>query len=111
MFTYIVNIPILEKEEGQIQRIIPIPHLIQNGYFFIIPDHDYVIKYRDWYVPTDKETVSNSKGISDYIVIPLKELDLDLACENNIEEERIFEPSLLLGNKCKLNKNYDLLNL
>ena len=46
-----------------------------------------------------------------YIVIPLKELDLDLACENNIKQERISEPSLLLGNNCKLYNNYDLLYL
>ena len=159
MFTYIVSIPIIEKEEGQIQGLIPIPHPVQNVHFSIIPDHDYVIKYRDSYVPTDKETVSNCKEISEYniffrnqpsiklldsetceatlfkryvynkckklpfllyretfipitngyIVMPLKQLDVDLACENNIKQERIFETSLLLGKKCKLYNNYDLL--
>ena len=139
----------------QIQRIIP--HPLQNVYFSIIPDHDYVIKYRDSYVLTDKETVSNCKEISEYkicfrnqpsiklldtetckatlfkryvdnkcekspfllhretfipitngyIVIPLKELDLDSACKNNIKQKRIFEPSLLLGNKYKIYNNYD----
>ena len=161
MFTYLVSIPIIEKEEGQIQRIIPIPYPVQNAYFSIIPDHDYVIKYRDSYVPTGKERVNNCKEISEYkifprnqpsiklldsetceatlfnrnvnnkckkspsllhremfipitngyIVIPLKELDLDLACENNIKQEKISERSLLLGNNCKLYNNYDLLYL
>ena len=46
-----------------------------------------------------------------YIVIPLKELGLELACENNIKQEQISEPSLLLGNNCKLYNSYDLLYL
>ena len=46
-----------------------------------------------------------------YIVIPLKELDLDLACENNIKQEKISEPSLLLGNNSKLHINYESLYL
>ena len=46
-----------------------------------------------------------------YIVISSKELYLDSACENNIKQERISEPSLLLGNNCKLYNNYDLLYL
>ena len=161
LFTDVVSIPIIEKEEGQIQRIISIPHPVQNVYFSIIPDHDCVIKYRDSYIPTDKETVSNYKVISKYkicsrnqtriklldsetcdatlfkryvnnkckkspfllhretfipitngyIVIPLKGLNLDLACENNIKQERISESLLLLGNNCKLYNNYDLLYL
>ena len=65
LFTYIVSIPIIEKEEGQIQRIIPISYPVQNVYFSIIPDHDYVLKYRDSYVRTDKETVSNCNEISE----------------------------------------------
>ena len=56
----------MEKEEGQIQRIIPIPHPVQNVYFSIIPDYDYVIKYRDSYVPIDKETIVNCKNIAEY---------------------------------------------
>ena len=160
LFNYIVSIPIIEKE-GQIQRIIPIPHPLQNVYFSIIPDHDYVIKYKDSCVPIDNGTVSNCIQISEYkicfrnqpsiklldsenceetsfkryvdnkckkspfllyretfvpitngyIVISLKGFDLDLACENNIKQETIFEPSLLLGSKCKLYNNYDLLYL
>ena len=43
LFTYVVSILIIEKEEEQIQRIIPIPHPVQNVYFSIIRDHDYVI--------------------------------------------------------------------
>ena len=35
----------------------PILHLMQNVYFSIIPDHDYIIKYRDSYVPIDKEII------------------------------------------------------
>ena len=45
LFTCVVTIPIIEKEEEQIQRIISISHPVQNVYFPIIPDHDYLIKY------------------------------------------------------------------
>ena len=43
LFSYVLKIPIIEKEERQIKKIIPIPHLVQNVYFSIIPDHDYII--------------------------------------------------------------------
>ena len=66
LFTYILEIPIIEKEEGQIERIIPIPHLIKNVYFSIIPDYDYVIKYRNSYVPIDRETIEKCKTIAEY---------------------------------------------
>ena len=40
LFTFVVSIPIIEKEEGQIQIIIPIPHPVQNvypGYAYFAP--------------------------------------------------------------------------
>ena len=65
-FSYILEIPIIEKEEGQIKRIIPIPHLVKNVYFSIIPDYDYVIKYTDSYVPVDRESIEKCKTIAEY---------------------------------------------
>ena len=61
LFSYILEIPIREKEEGQIKRIIPIPYLVKNVYYSIIPDYDYVIKYRDSYVPIDRESIKKCK--------------------------------------------------
>ena len=61
-----LRIPIIKNEEGQIKRIIPIPHPVQNLYFSIIPDHDYVIKYRDSYVTTDLDTIEKCKTIVEY---------------------------------------------
>ena len=61
----VLKIPIIEKEEGQIKRIIPIPDLVQNVYFSIILDHDYIIKYRDSYVLIDKETIKDCKTVAE----------------------------------------------
>ena len=68
LFTYILEIPVLEKEEDTLEHIIPIPHQINNIYVSIILDHDYAIKFRDSYVPTDKPTIINCKKISEYKV-------------------------------------------
>ena len=46
--------------------MIPIPHLVRDVYFSIIPDHDYIIKYRDFYVPIDKETIKDCKTVAEY---------------------------------------------
>ena len=46
LFTYILEIPILEKEVGTLLHLNPIPHLYQKTYFSLIPEHDYIIKYR-----------------------------------------------------------------
>ena len=62
LFSYILEIPIIEKEEGQIKRIIPIPHPVKNVYFSIIPDYYYVINYRDSNVPIDRETIEKYKN-------------------------------------------------
>ena len=58
LFTYILKIPIIEQQEGTIKHIILIPYPIQNLYLAVIPDHDNVIKFRDSYVITDKETIN-----------------------------------------------------
>ena len=68
LFTYLLEILALEKKEGTLEHIIPIPNQIKNIYFSIITDHDYVIKFRDSYVPTDKPTLINCKQISEYKV-------------------------------------------
>ena len=56
-----------------------------------------------------KETfISISDG---YIVIPIKEIKLDINCENFIKQDVISKPSLLRGSNCKIYNDYDTLYL
>ena len=57
LFTYVLEIPVIEKDEGTMDHIIPIPHQVNDIFLSIIPDHDYVIKFRDFYIPTDKTSI------------------------------------------------------
>ena len=90
LFTYILEITIIEQEEGQVQRIIPIPYPIKNVYFSIIPNYDYVIKYRDSYVPTDKDTIDKCKNIIEYKICersqPATKLSESETCESTLFE-------------------------
>ena len=61
LFTYVLDIPVLEKEEGLLKHITPIPEKIASVFLSIVPEHEYVIHYRDSYVPTDKDTIANVK--------------------------------------------------
>ena len=81
------------------QSIIPIPHPVQNVYFSIIPNHDYVIKYRDSYVPTDKETVSNCREISEYKICSRNQPSIKLL-DSEICEATLFKRHV--NNKCKM---------
>ena len=44
-----------------------------------------------------------------YIVIPIKEIKLDINCEHLIKQEVISKPSLLRGSNCKMYNDYDTL--
>ena len=44
LFTYVVQIPVLEKEEGSLQHIIPITEKIHDIHMSIISNYDYVFK-------------------------------------------------------------------
>ena len=66
LFTYVIEIPVLEKEEGSLQKIIPIPEKVNGVHLSIVPDHDLIVKYRDSYVPTDLITIDKCKQISEY---------------------------------------------
>ena len=74
------------------------PHSVQNVYFSIIPDHDYVIKYRDSYEPTDKETVSNCKEISEYKICSRNQPSIKLL-DSETCEATLFKR--YVNNKCK----------
>ena len=56
----------IEKGEGTLEHIIHIPHQVNDIFLSIIPDHDYVIKFRDSYIPTDKTSILECKQISEY---------------------------------------------
>ena len=66
LFTYVIEIAVLEKEEGSLQKIIPIPEKVNGVHRPIVPDHDLIVKYRDSYVPTDLITIDKCKRISEY---------------------------------------------
>ena len=85
LFTYILKIPILEQEEGTIKHILPIPHLIQNLYFSIIPDHDYVIKYRDSYVSIDKDAINKCTVIDEYKICERNQPNVRLTTSDTCE--------------------------
>ena len=74
------------------------PNSVQNVYFSIISDHDYVIKYRHPYLPKDKKTVSNCKEISEYKIFSRNQPNIKLL------ESETCEATLLkryVNNKCK----------
>ena len=95
LFTYVVSIPIIEKEEGQIQKIIPFPHPVQNVYFSIIRVHDYVIKYRDSYASTNKQAVSNFKEISEYKICSINQPSIKLLDSETWEEPYSSNTSII----------------
>lgn len=88
LFTYVIQIPILENAEGSLQHIIPIPEKIHNIHMSLIPNHDYVIKYKDSYVPTDLQTIQRCKEIDKYKICRRNQPDIMLhdidTCEASI---------------------------
>ena len=66
LFTHVVQIPVLEKEEGSLQHIILMPEKIYDIHVSIIPNYDYVFKYRDSYVPTDLTLIQKCKQIPNH---------------------------------------------
>ena len=67
LFTYVLEMLVIEKDEGTLEHIIPIPHQINDIFLSIIQNHDYVIKFRDSYIPTDKTSILEcNKQISEY---------------------------------------------
>lgn len=95
LFTYIIQIPVLEKAEGSLQHIIPIPEEIHNIHMSLIPNHDYIIKYKDSYIPTDLQTIQHCKEIDKYKICRRNQPDIMLydinTCESSIlkHEENI----------------------
>ena len=65
LFTYIVKIPILEQEEGVTKHVVLIPEKIHETFLAIIPDHEYIISYKDSFTPTDITLLQKFKEISD----------------------------------------------
>lgn len=63
MFTYALEVSMIETEEGSLFRIIPIPGKVNKIHLSITSDHDLIIKYRDSYVPTDRYTIDKCKKI------------------------------------------------
>ena len=75
----------MEKEEGSLQRIIPIPHKVNNIHLAIILDHELVIKYRNSYVPTDKESIDSCKQISSYEICKRNQPNIKLLDSDTCE--------------------------
>ena len=46
LFIYVIQIPVVEKEEGSLRHIIPIPEKIHDIHVSIIPNYDYIGRYR-----------------------------------------------------------------
>lgn len=85
LFTYIIGIPILEKEEGKLRRIIPIPEKRGETYIGYAPDHEYLILYKDSYVPTDKEQLKECKKIAEYRICSRRQPNYKLSSTNNCD--------------------------
>ena len=66
LLTYIVKMPILEAEEGTIKHVIPLPERIQETFLALVPDHEYIISYKDPFSPTDTVLLDNRKQLSEY---------------------------------------------
>ena len=65
LLTYVIEFPVLEKEEGSLQKITPIPEKVNGVHLSIVPDHDLIVNYRDSCVPTDLITIDECKQISE----------------------------------------------
>ena len=96
LLDYIENNNLRIRNEDKIILI----HIDQCMPYFTDPDTDFLL-HRGIFIPVT----------SGHITIPFKESDIDLACENDIEQGRISEPLFLSGNKCELHNNYDSLYL
>lgn len=66
LLTYVVKVPILEKEEGRLRHLIPIPEKRKETYIGYVPDHEYLILYKDAYIPMNNELLNKCKKIAEY---------------------------------------------
>lgn len=72
LFTYVVKIPVLEKEEGLIKRFIPLPERLHETYSTLIPNHEYLISYKNSFSPTNIKLLNGCKQI-DYKISEIKQ--------------------------------------
>ena len=85
LFTYILDIPVLESEEGLLKHVTPIPEKTASVFLSIVPEHGYVIHYRDSYAPTDKVTIDKCKTSSEYLICKRNQPNIKLSESKNCE--------------------------
>jgi hypothetical protein len=98
LLTYIVKIPILEKEEGKLKHLIPIPERRGETYIGYVPDHEYLILYKDAYVPMDRELLHKCKSVAEYRICLRKQPNYRLSSTNTCDASLLKKYS---KNLCK----------
>ena len=83
--TYIISIPVLEKEEYIITHVILISQRIQNTHISLIPWYEYLFTSKLAYVPTDRETLNTCKSLAEYKICNRNQPNYRLADTNNCD--------------------------
>ena len=83
--TFIIKIPILEADEGKIKHIIPIRERIHETFLAIIPDHEYIISYKDSLSQTDKALLNECERVSKYKICERRQLNYRLTDTNSCD--------------------------
>ena len=95
----------IEKDEGTLEHIIPIPHEVNDIFLSIILDHDYVIKFRDSYIATVKASILECEQISEYKICKRNQPNIKLLDSETCEATLIKRYS-----KTKCNSSLYLLH-
>ena len=93
LLTYIVKMPILEAEEGTIKHVIPLPERIQETFLALVPDHEYIISYKDSFSPTDTVLLNKCKQLSEYKICERRQPNYRLtdtdSCDSSLLKRNI----------------------
>ena len=92
---YSIKAPLVETENFQLQRLIPIPKKIGKTFLAIIPEHEFILlnEQRTIYVPGDQEFVANCKKLDSLRICkrvqPSYLISEVYTCENQIVRNSI----------------------
>ena len=71
---YSIKVPLMETENFQLQRLIPIHKKIGKTFLGVIPEHEFILlnEQRTIYVPGDQEFVTKCKILDSFILVKIK---------------------------------------
>lgn len=99
LLTYVIKMPVLEQEEGIIKHVIPIPEKIHNTFLALIPEHEYLILYKDSYSPIDTNLLDKCKQINEYKICERRQPNYRLIDTDNCDSSLLKRYAEIKCNK------------